>query len=186
MPCRRVLPPTRCALTAPFHPCRRPEGRLGGLLSVALSVGSRRPGVTWHPALWSPDFPPPPNDGSDCLADSDHDSTTRHMIRRLPKEPQMNTDEHRCCRDRAGGLSELRCWPPAGGSPHGHSPATLYKQIGLRIHSWSAFPAFNSSTRRQRSFDALPVGGRQPSVFIRVHLWFLILRIHGNTHSAQL
>ena len=22
-PCRRVLPPTRCALTAPFHPCRR-------------------------------------------------------------------------------------------------------------------------------------------------------------------
>ena len=26
-------------------------------LSVALSVGSRRPGVTWHRALWSPDFP---------------------------------------------------------------------------------------------------------------------------------
>ncbi len=26
-------------------------------LSVALSVGSRRPGVTWHLALWSPDFP---------------------------------------------------------------------------------------------------------------------------------
>ena len=23
-PCRRVLPPTRCALTAPFHPCRHP------------------------------------------------------------------------------------------------------------------------------------------------------------------
>src|SRR5699024_603710 len=30
---------------------------LGGLLSVALSVGSRPPGVTWRPALWSPDFP---------------------------------------------------------------------------------------------------------------------------------
>ena len=26
-------------------------------LSVALSVGLRRPGVTWHRALWSPDFP---------------------------------------------------------------------------------------------------------------------------------
>ena len=26
---------------------------------MALSVGSRPPGVTWHPALWSPDFPPP-------------------------------------------------------------------------------------------------------------------------------
>ncbi len=31
---------------------------IGGLLSVALVVGSRPPGVTWHPALWSPDFPP--------------------------------------------------------------------------------------------------------------------------------
>src|SRR5687767_8763503 len=31
---------------------------LGGLLSVALSVGSRPPGVTWRLALWSPDFPP--------------------------------------------------------------------------------------------------------------------------------
>src|SRR3546814_7269050 len=29
-----------------------------GLFSVALSVGSRRPGVTWHLALRSPDFPP--------------------------------------------------------------------------------------------------------------------------------
>ena len=31
---------------------------IGGLLSVALSVGSRPPGITWHLALWSPDFPP--------------------------------------------------------------------------------------------------------------------------------
>jgi len=31
----------------------------GGLLSAALVVGSRPPGVTWHPTLWSPDFPPP-------------------------------------------------------------------------------------------------------------------------------
>ena len=30
----------------------------GGIFSVALSVGSHLPGVTWHPALWSPDFPP--------------------------------------------------------------------------------------------------------------------------------
>ena len=30
----------------------------GGILSVALSVGSRPPGITWHLALWSPDFPP--------------------------------------------------------------------------------------------------------------------------------
>ena len=31
--------------------------KLGGFLSVALAVGSRPPGVTWHSALWSPDFP---------------------------------------------------------------------------------------------------------------------------------
>ena len=54
-----VLPPARCALTAPFHPCRVPSRTRGGLFSVALSVGSRPPGVTWHPALRSPDFPPP-------------------------------------------------------------------------------------------------------------------------------
>ena len=38
-------PETRCALTAPFHPCRP---RAGGLLSVALSLGSPPPGVTRH------------------------------------------------------------------------------------------------------------------------------------------
>ena len=27
------------------------------MLSVALSVGSRPPGVTWRSVLWSPDFP---------------------------------------------------------------------------------------------------------------------------------
>jgi len=36
-----------------------PQAAIGGLLSAALVVGSRRPGVTWHPAHWSPDFPPP-------------------------------------------------------------------------------------------------------------------------------
>jgi hypothetical protein len=44
--------------------------RLGGMFSVALSVGSRPPGVTWHPALWSPDFPPRRSSRSDCPADS--------------------------------------------------------------------------------------------------------------------
>lgn len=34
----------------------------GGLLSAALVVGFTRPGVTWHPTLWSPDFPPPRNE----------------------------------------------------------------------------------------------------------------------------
>ena len=38
-----------------------PDRNRGGSLSVALSVGSRPPGVTWHSALWSPDFPPSKN-----------------------------------------------------------------------------------------------------------------------------
>jgi len=55
-----LLPVTRCALTAPFHPYRSvtKATNLGGSLSAALSVGLRPPGVTWHSALWSPDFPP--------------------------------------------------------------------------------------------------------------------------------
>ena len=36
------------------------QRHLGGVFSVALSVGSRLPGITWHLALWSPDFPPYP------------------------------------------------------------------------------------------------------------------------------
>ncbi len=53
-------PTSRCALTAPFHPCLcGPEPAIGGLFSVALSLSSRTVGVTHHRVLWSPDFPPP-------------------------------------------------------------------------------------------------------------------------------
>src|SRR5262245_15426828 len=45
-----LLPGARCALTAPFHPYRQAEAA-GGLLSVALSLGSPPPGVTRHPCL---------------------------------------------------------------------------------------------------------------------------------------
>ena len=38
--------------------CAPANRAIGGFFSAALSVGSRRPGVTWRPALWSPDFPP--------------------------------------------------------------------------------------------------------------------------------
>src|SRR5207249_5637397 len=55
------LPAARCALAAPFHPCRPPgvPRRVGGVLSVALSLGSPPPGVTRHrtsvePGLSSP------------------------------------------------------------------------------------------------------------------------------------
>jgi len=49
-----VSPRRWCALTAPFHPC---PARAGRYVSVPLSVGSPRLGVTQRPALWSSDFP---------------------------------------------------------------------------------------------------------------------------------
>ncbi len=43
---------------------------IGGVFSVALSVGSRRPDVIWRPARWSPDFPPACCHASGCSANS--------------------------------------------------------------------------------------------------------------------
>jgi hypothetical protein len=48
---RGALLPHHFTLTASVAVC-------GGIFSVALAVGSHLPGITWHPALWSPDFPP--------------------------------------------------------------------------------------------------------------------------------
>ena len=62
-------PGRRWALTPPFH--RRRDRSRGCVLSVALSFGSPRLGVTQRPALWSPDFPqaasrPRPSDRLAC------------------------------------------------------------------------------------------------------------------------
>ncbi len=48
---RGALLPHPFTLTGKLSVC------LGGLLSAALSVGLRPPGVTWHLVLRSPDFP---------------------------------------------------------------------------------------------------------------------------------
>jgi hypothetical protein len=42
------LPEARCALTAPFHPCHCGLPRTGGLISVALSLGSPPAAVSRH------------------------------------------------------------------------------------------------------------------------------------------
>ena len=54
-----LSPGARCALTAPFHPCRLGRGPAGGLFSVALSLGSPPAAVGRHrvsaePGLSSP------------------------------------------------------------------------------------------------------------------------------------
>ncbi len=67
-----LSPASRCALTAPFHPCLIPRERaIGGLFSVALSRSLRTVGVTHHRVLWSPDFPPLSRDRSDHSARSE-------------------------------------------------------------------------------------------------------------------
>jgi len=55
----RAAPVTRCAGGLLHHPFTLTPGPRagGGLLSVALSRGSPRVGVTHHLALWSPDVP---------------------------------------------------------------------------------------------------------------------------------
>ena len=49
-------------------PATRLRASAGGLLSVALSVGSRPLGVTQHPALWSSDFPRAVASAAACAA----------------------------------------------------------------------------------------------------------------------
>ena len=61
-----ALPQTRCALTAPFHPCRGNTLRTAAVfLSVALSLsslplsrGQARRTLSGTVCPWSPDFPP--------------------------------------------------------------------------------------------------------------------------------
>src|SRR5581483_11487634 len=57
LPCRTALAPYAVRSYRTLSPLPVPLRAIGGLLSVALAVSSRCPGVTWHPALWSPDFP---------------------------------------------------------------------------------------------------------------------------------
>ena len=64
-----LLPATRWALTPPFHPYHRSLNPSGGLFSVARSVASRRPGVTWQSTQWSSDFPRDGNPPRDHPAD---------------------------------------------------------------------------------------------------------------------
>jgi len=103
-----LLPSPRCALTAPFHPYRPSAAftikDLGGLFSVALSVGSRPPGVTWHLIRRSPDFPP-----SLCL-DGFHPRSIGTAIAR----PAPRGDDSAAAREVNGLLSCAARNSPAG------------------------------------------------------------------------
>jgi hypothetical protein len=70
LPCRTTLSPYAVRSYRTLSPLPVPLRAIGGLLSVALAVSSRCPGVTWHSALWSPDFPRYACARRDCPADS--------------------------------------------------------------------------------------------------------------------
>ena len=62
-----LLPVARCALTAPFHPCRRPVAfaRVAGAVYFLWRCPWGRPRRTLSGTVsrWSPDFPPPRGGG---------------------------------------------------------------------------------------------------------------------------
>ena len=84
------LPVLRCALTAPFHPYRANDRnhRPGGLLSVALSLGSPPPGVTRHRVSVEPGL-----SSSGTKQSQVHQRPSDHLIRRHCRL---------CCCDRQG------------------------------------------------------------------------------------
>ena len=98
LPCRAALAPRAVRSCRTVSPLPDPSRAIGGLFSVALSVGLRRPGVTWHPALWSPDFPRRARARRDCLAGSppeysrsrteDRAGAERRERRRVPADPR--------------------------------------------------------------------------------------------------
>ena len=57
LPCHCCYQQRGALLPHPFTLTCVRERTIGGLLSAALAVGFRPPGVTWHSTLWSPDFP---------------------------------------------------------------------------------------------------------------------------------
>ncbi len=63
---------------------------LGGLLSVALSVGSHPPGVTWHLIRRSPDFPP----SRCCHRNSDHLAGSPRLLWQITAPPRSRPYDH--------------------------------------------------------------------------------------------
>src|SRR5882757_7171903 len=105
-----LLPSPRCALTAPFHPYRPSAAftvkDLGGLFSVALSVGSRPPGVAWHLIRRSPDFPPPKLPLTACAT-----RTARTAIARPAPQSILHALRATFLRVEATRTVERRCAP---------------------------------------------------------------------------
>jgi len=86
--------------------------RFGGVISVALSLGLPRVGVTDFPALWSPDFPPA---GDVCPPAIFHPPpagpTRRGPANRRPGARAPRSPPDRPGRCESGTLADRRAWP---------------------------------------------------------------------------
>jgi len=88
------LPATRCALTTPFHPYRLKTD--GGLLSVALSLGSPPPAINRHrvsvePGLSSPRRVSPLPKGGHPTVWTNHTFGVKALrVNRLRREPRRS------------------------------------------------------------------------------------------------
>jgi hypothetical protein len=120
LPCHAALSPHAVRSYRTVSPLPDPLRAIGGLFSVALSVGSRRPGVTWHPALWSPDFPRGACAPRDCLADS------------------------------AASLARMRDKRAAKPATAPHRGQTLHPQTGSLAHPDVAAPSSSLNRSRTR------------------------------------
>ncbi len=100
LPSRTTLAPYAVRSYRTLSPLPVPLRAIGGLLSVALAVSSRCPGVTWHSALWSPDFPRYACARRDCPADSTAQSSRSAPCARCFSAPPAKSIAHR-----------VRCYP---------------------------------------------------------------------------
>src|SRR5260364_10969 len=167
-----ALPQSRCALTAPLHPClsRSKYPAIGGLLSVALFRALPRMAVSHHPVLWSPDFPLRP-----ALSNI---SVDQHAGKQRLSDPLCTTEcnwfkkrSHAsgigavnssgvprlgCCKHKRCACKNIRCKRGAASSrasarfsaksPYLSSPATGAPQCARWTRIWCVRPVFSSAS----------------------------------------
>ncbi len=131
LPCRSVA---RLAVRSyrTISPLPAPRKERRRYLSVALSVGLRRPGVTWHLALWSPDFPRHPQ-GVTRLSGRLRQRALSHVAcRRACPLPQSAACDN--CAHVTGTIMASCCCVPADEC---RFQITLNALPGMALASWT-------------------------------------------------
>jgi len=95
LPCGPCYQRPGALLPHPFTLACAACAAIGGLLSVALSVALRRPGVTRHPALRSSDFPPPTEVGGDPHSYAHRKDRSKAVISEVGCESELEAREAR-------------------------------------------------------------------------------------------